>query len=637
MNQLKDKIVLILFLIMPFAGAFSQDRFAILEAKLNQLGEENPGLYAKVDLSVNMASIQDFIRGIAVTDSLNVSVDPTINIQIINNFSNVMVKDVFMYLCKKYDLDISFTGSIMSFVKFAAPVKEVVYVPRQIIASYDSVNGFISMDLRNDSLSAVAKKLTEITGKNFVYSPDLSKKTLNGFIQQMSLTDAMDKLAFANSLKIESTDDNAFLIQKKDEPIVNNSGGNNGRPGISSGNMPDQSPPGLNIKKEENDLVAIDAHNASIQKVIESVSTTLKRNYYLLNDIKGYVTFNLKDATYEEVLSHLLNGTEYTYKNDNEIYVIGSRNQEGLRTTSLFQFKYRSVEKINDFIPADLKKDIDVKTFTDQNSLILCGSMPRIQELEKFLKDIDRVVPVILIEVLIVDVTKTNSLSTGIQMGLGTAPATTSGTTFPNLNMNLNASSINNIISGINGLGVLNLGQVTPNFYLNIQALDQQGVIKLRSTPKLTTLNGHEATMSIGSTQYYLETSNTVVGTQNPQNISTQQYKPVNADLSVKINPIVSGDEQITLSITVKQSEFTARISPTAPPGNTTTNFQSDIRVKNGDMVILGGLEESSINETGSGVPFLERIPIIKWFFSSRTRAKSKSKLTIFLRPTVIY
>jgi type II secretory pathway component HofQ len=52
---------------------------------------------------------------------------------------------------------------------------------------------------------------------------------------------------------------------------------------------------------------------------------------------------------------------------------------------------------------------------------------------------------------------------------------------------------------------------------------------------------------------------------------------------------------------------------------------------------MIGGLEEESTNETGSGTPFLSRIPIIKWFFSSRTKAKSKSKLTIFIKPTVIY
>ena len=625
----------IFFISLASGGLHAQDRFAILEAKLNQLGEENPGLYAKVDLSVNMVSIQDFIRGIAITDSLNISVDPALSIQIINNFSNVMVKDVFMFLCKKYDLDIGFTGSILSFTKYNSPHEIVKYVPKDVDATYDKSGDLLSMDLKSDSLTQVTEKLTEITGKNFVYSPDLSRKVLNAYIKQMPLKDAIDKLAFANAIKITATDDNAYLIEKKEEVVSNF---NNGNTNYKGGQAIDQGgASGLSVKKISDNLVFVDAVNAPISKIIAAVSATLKKNYFLYSDVKGNATLTITGGTYDEVLSYILNATDYTYKNDEGIYVIGNRNQEGLRATKLFQFKFRTEDKVIDAIPSDLKKDIELKSYPDLNSLIMSGSQPRIAELESFLKDIDKVVPVVIIEVIIADVSNTKALSTGISAGLGTAPTTTSGTIFPNLNVSLGAGAINSVINSINGLGIVNLGNVTPNFYLTLNALDQQGIIKLRSTPKLTTLNGHEASMSIGTTDYYLETQNTVVGTQNPQNITTQQYKSINADLSVKINPIVSGDEQITMDITVKQSEFTARLTPTAPPGSTTRDFQSVIRVKNGDMVILGGLEENDVNETGSGVPFLSRIPILKWFFSSRSKSSSKERLTIFIRPTVIY
>jgi type IV pilus assembly protein PilQ len=167
--------------------------------------------------------------------------------------------------------------------------------------------------------------------------------------------------------------------------------------------------------------------------------------------------------------------------------------------------------------------------------------------------------------------------------------------------------------------------------------LETNGHVKIRSTPKLSTLNGHPATISIGETQYYLETQNTVVGTQNPQNITTQQYKSVNADLSVTINPMVAGDEQITMDIKVKQSTFTARISATAPPGNTTRNFESLLRVKNDDMILLGGLDEDNTSDTGSGIPGLSRIPVLNWIFGNRDRTKSKDRLIVLVKPTILY
>ena len=161
-------------------------------------------------------------------------------------------------------------------------------------------------------------------------------------------------------------------------------------------------------------------------------------------------------------------------------------------------------------------------------------------------------------------------------------------------------------------------------------------MIDIASTPKLATLNSYESKLSIGNTEYYLEEQNTVIGSQNPQNIITKQYKSVNADLSLTIKPFVSGDNQVTLKIDVTQSDFTNRISPNAPPGSVSRNFSSLIRLKDGELVLLGGLERKSKTSSGSGVPILSRIPIIKWFFSSRSSQKENSKLNIFIKTTII-
>ena len=59
--------------------------------------------------------------------------------------------------------------------------------------------------------------------------------------------------------------------------------------------------------------------------------------------------------------------------------------------------------------------------------------------------------------------------------------------------------------------------------------------------------------------------------------------------------------------------------------------------MKDRDIAVLGGLEEQVKSNSGSGVPFLAKIPVIKWLFSKRRRETSKSKLTILIKPTVYY
>lgn len=632
-SKLKKIILLFLFLGTWFLGLgtlIAQDRFDALSEKLKELSKTTPGLNEKIQLSVNGISIQDFVRAVAASANLNVSIDPSVNDKIYNNFTDAAVSDVLIFLCKKYDLDIAFIGNIMSISKYIAPVVPVSkFTSKQIKVTYDKNTNTISFDLKNDSLASIAKEFTKITGKNLVFAPDLSGKTVSGFIQNSTFDNAMEKFGFANDLRITATNDNFYLIEKRDSKDLTASK----NPSPVKGATTVQ---GLDVKYKSG-FITVDANNVPIADVVAAASKEFGNDYFLFTELKGSTTLKVTDATYDKFLTSVLNGTDFTFKKQGEVYYLGDRNLEGLRQTKLIQLKYRTAEKITDFIPADLKKGVDIKIFPDLNGLILSGSQPRIDEIENFLLEVDRVVPVVMIQVIIANVSKSNTLSTGIEAGLSKTAKETGGTIFPGVDMTFSSSSINDIIEGVNGMGLVNLGHVTPNFYVTLKLLETQGILKINSTPQLATLNGNEAKMSIGETQYYLEVTNNITGTLNPTNQVSQTYKSVNADLALTIKPVVSGDEQITLEVAVKQSSFTARISNTAPPGSITRDFHSLLRVKNGDMVMLGGLEENSHNDSGSGVPYLSRIPVIKWFFSSRTKTDKKNKLTVFIKPTIVY
>lgn len=636
---MKTKLIILFSLCVFLIKA--QDRFDILEEKLNQLAKNYPGLNDNVELSMNSASIQDFVRLIGTNNNLNVNVDPTLDIKISNNFKNVSAKDVFLFLCKKHDLEISFVGPIMSFTKYVAPVTPVKQTQRKLInVKYEPTADLLSFDLSQDTLNQVTKEITKLSGKNIIFSPELSGKTLSGFIQNTGFNSALEKLAFANDLKVSLTNDGFYIIEKKinqpENPKGNETSNNFGSLG---------QPKNKNEKTNENivftdGLISLDVQNLPIADLVNQISKGLNKSYFLFSELKGNSTIKIENETYDNFLKLLFNGTDFTFKKEGEIYLFGDRNLEGLRASKLITLKNRTIDKIMDYIPAELKKGVDLKLFEDLNGIIASGSQPRINELETFLRQIDLVVPLVHIEVIIADVRKSNTLSAGISAGLGTKPApVTNGGVLPQVDLSVNATSINNLISGINGLGIINLGNVTPNFYLTLKALEQQGVLKLKSTPQISTLNGHEAKLSIGKQEYYLEVQNQLVNNTTVQQnlLQSQQYKPVNADLSLTIDPQVSGDEQITMTINVKQSSFTERISNTAPPGSINRNFESQVRIKNGEMIMLGGLEENSTSHSGKGLPGISRIPVLRWIFGDRTKTKTENKLTIFIKPTIIY
>jgi type IV pilus assembly protein PilQ len=627
------KILWFIFLSGIISSAWSQtDRFKEIEKKLTTLSVTMPAMEESVDVSVSGVSIQEFLRAVANNAKINISVDPTLNINIVNNFSNVRVIDMLMFMAKEFDLEINVIGTIITVSKYQAPKEEVKIIPKKLNIKYISANDQLSVDLTKDTLVQVAKEITRQSGKNIILASSLNGILINGFVQDKPFDQVMEMLAYSNDLSLTKNSDGFYILDKKEIQKIDNKSTGDVKKNRKSTDA------SILTQIFSLDSINISVVNAPIIDLIKEVSDKLHINYSIVSPIDGTVDMAITGMNYDEFLNNVLNGTEFTYRKNGNIYVLGEQKVMVLKESEVIQLQYRTVDKIMEIIPADVKKDVEIKEFPELNSLLVTGISPKVQLVKAFIRSIDKVVPVVLIEVMIVDVTKKHITATGISTGIAdNSQVKTEGSIFPGIDMTFSTSTINNLINSFNGFGWFNLGHVTPNFYLSLKALEDNGVLHMRSTPKISTINGHEATLSIGKTDYYMEEQNSVVGTQNPQNITTHTYKSVNADLSITIKPMVSGDNQVTLDVKVKQSDFTARISPSAPPGSVTRNFESLIRIKNEEMVLLGGLEESSNSDSGSGVPLLSRIPVIKWVFSSRTKEKKTSKLNIFIKPTVIY
>lgn len=629
------------------------DRFTEIENTLNQLASQNsPGLNDPIDFSVSGVSIQEFLRGIAEAHELNINVDPALSFKVYNNFSKESVLNVLLFLVREYDLDIRFSGSIMSFYKYIPPVEgKPTYVPKNLTIKYSSYSNLLSLDLQDDSLYLVVRKITQVTKKNVILSAGISNKLISIYIEDMPFDAALNKMAFANELKVVKTDDNFYVIKgiKEGDNLLAEENPNAGafKPTYNSGATAPIAAPqstGSMIRCHVDDSAAtkkihLEAINAPIAEVIKTVATKANINYFMYSEIKGNCTSYVSGVTFQELLTFLLQGTEYTFKMEADLYLMGERKLEGLRAYKVVQLKYRSIDNIQEVIPAELKKGVEIKEFKELNSLLLSGSLPQIFEIEAFVKEIDKVVPMVMIEVIIMEVTKSRTVKTGISAGISDSAAvsSTTGTFLPGLDVTLSSSTINDFIGGLGIGGVANLGTVTPNFYMTLSALETNQNVEVKSMPKLSTLNGHDANMSIGQTVYYtIETQNTL-GSLTTNTIKTVQYQSVQANQTLSIKPLVSGDDQVTLTIEVNQSAFLPNSNSNGPPNSSTSQFKSIIRVRNEEMIVLGGLEKISKSQDSKGTPILSRIPILKLLFSSKSKTKSKSILIIFIKPTIIY
>lgn len=662
-------IIMVSLLAERIQAQDTTNRYSIIEKNLRDLAVTTPSLNDSVDVSVSDVTLQEFIRATAVANNVNISIDPRLNISVVNNFTRVKFVDLLIFLVRQYDLEATITGNIISITKYVPP-PVVVPAPkaRDISISYNPADSLMTVDLQNDTLQKVMKQISKLSGVNVIIASGTEYKLISGYIQNKPVKTVVDKLCLSNNLTLENSKDGFMLISTPAEQVNQQSNGNKhnktgGQQRRMQANDDGEAPPFV-MKQLGGDHISVYATKASIDSLVLNASKLLRKNYHFLSPLEGEASMMFNDIAYEEFVQFLLRGSNYIFKKQKNVYIFGDVKTKEISESKVITLQFRTVEKIREVIPARLKEGLELIEFIDLNSLLVSGPTDKIKELEDFIQDIDKIVPVVLIEVIMTEVQKGFSLSTGMKAGLrqatqnssssatGTSTGTSSSTSvnpsmstgvstsqqiFPGVDFTASTQWVNDLVNSFNGFGFFKLGNVNQSFYLTLKFMEENNFIKILSTPRLSTLNGHEAKLVNGSTQYWKQEQSNISTGQSVYESRSVNYTAYNADMTISIKPFVSGDNQVTLEIDVTQSDFVPAAQQGAPPGQTKKNFKSIIRVKDQEMVLLGGLEKKSESNNGSGLPWISRIPVIKWFFSTRTKTKSNEKLTIFIKPTVVY
>ena len=208
--------------------------------------------------------------------------------------------------------------------------------------------------------------------------------------------------------------------------------------------------------------------------------------------------------------------------------------------------------------------------------------------------------------------------------------------------------------TGTNTTPIMELGYDSSgkNFTSAIKLLEGFGSVKVLSSPKLSVLNNQTAVMKVVDDNIYFtyEIKETDASSNGPAKTtinSTLHSVPVG--LVLTITPLVGEDDSITLNIRPSMSRVIGtKTDPSLQlmkPGTTVTNtipiirareFDSVMRIGNGNVAVMGGLMEDVLNNNDSAVPGLANINGLGNLFQSRDDNKRKTELVIFVRPTII-
>lgn len=149
------------------------------------------------------------------------------------------------------------------------------------------------------------------------------------------------------------------------------------------------------------------------------------------------------------------------------------------------------------------------------------------------------------------------------------------------------------------------------------------------ANPFLVTTHKYKAEIKVG------ETRRTVSALVQGANRETRAESDLDANLIVRVTPQISYDDMVTLNIYIELSQFTESTDP-ALPTIISRKISTEALLANREVIALGGLIRDRTIETQSKVPILGDIPLLGWFFKSKTKEIERNSLLILISPEII-
>jgi type IV pilus assembly protein PilQ len=177
---------------------------------------------------------------------------------------------------------------------------------------------------------------------------------------------------------------------------------------------------------------------------------------------------------------------------------------------------------------------------------------------------------------------------------------------------------------------------------LQLSALEVSGRAKILSNPRIVTLDNKGATISTG-TEILIPVTSIVTGVGAGASTSatnsggeiTSGVTTINAKLELNVTPHVTPDGQILMHVKTdkKDPDFTRTVE-NIPPLNT-RSAETDLLVKDGETIVIGGIYTRNEGTTINGVPWFYKIPLLGWLFKKQTKQDLQTELLIFITPSV--
>ncbi len=420
------------------------------------------------------------------------------------------------------------------------------------------------------------------------------------------------------------------------------------------------------IVNEEFGIFKLVVNETEVSQVLEMLAIQSEKNIIASNSVTGVVSANLYDVTFNEALDAILRVNGFGYiEEGNFVYVYTMEELDTIekarrKTESrIFELQYLSANDANEFVTpllseegeAAFRGDVEIgfePTVSDgggdsyawTSKLIVNDYPENLEQISLLLKELDTAPAQVVVEATVVQTVVTEDNEFGIDF------TALSNVRISSIANPLNAaqdvitgafapSTVSAVSSGVGTTGAdvsggLKAGIIKDHVGAFLKVLDQVVDTTVLARPRITCLNRQRAQVLIGNREGYLST--TVTETSSSTNVLF-----IDTGIQLNFRPFISPDGMIRLELRPSVSSLAFRTDGGQQvPNEATQEMTTNIRCRDGETIILGGLFRENSTVTRNQVPFLGDIPIIGAAFRGQVDSVVKEEIIFLLTPSII-
>ncbi|HMH05799.1 MAG TPA: cohesin domain-containing protein [Terriglobales bacterium] len=290
-----------------------------------------------------------------------------------------------------------------------------------------------------------------------------------------------------------------------------------------------------------------------------------------------------------------------------------------------------------------------IQPLPSQGALVVRGTPDQIALAEKLVGDLDKARPEVIVEVAIMQVSRDKTRNLGIspptsatvalQNNLNTTTSTSTSTSTSTTSGSTSTSGTANQIN-LNRLGNLNATDFTVTIpSATATALFGDSTTKLIQNPQIRAVDGQKASLKIGDRVPVATGSfQPGIGGVGINPLVNTQFQYLDVGVNIDITPKVHAGREVTLKVSMDISSVTGQsnIGGISQPVIGQRKIEHEIRLKEGEVNILGGILEDQDIRSLNGIPGLAQIPILKYLFSQSNVEHKENEIVFALIPHVI-